>query len=134
MNWLFPTVVVPKKNEKLRVCVDYRKLNAITIKGAFPLPFTHLMLDQVAGHEMYSFMDGYSGYNQLAIAPKDREKTTFITEWGAFMYLVMPFGLCNALATFQRCMMVIFADFLHEFLAIFVDDFTVYSLEEQHIK
>ena len=72
---------------------------------------------------MYSFMDGYSGYNQLAIAPKDREKTTFITEWGAFMYLVMPFGLCNAPATFQRCMMVIFADFLHKFLAIFVDDF-----------
>ena len=87
-------MVVPKKNGKLRVCVDYRKLNAQTIKDPFPLPFTDLMLDQVAGHEMYSFMDSNSGYNQLvAIAPKDKEKTTFIIEWGAFTYLAMPFGL-----------------------------------------
>ncbi|MCO5552309.1 hypothetical protein L7F22_005820 [Adiantum nelumboides] len=88
IDWLFPIVVVPKKNGKLRVCVDYLKLNAHTIKDPFPLPFTDMMLDEIAGHEMYSFMDGYSGYNQLKIAPKDREKTTFITEWGAFMYLV----------------------------------------------
>ena len=77
-------------------------------------------------------MDGYSGYNHLSIVLEDREKTTFITEWGAFMYLVMPFGLCNAPATFQCCMMAIFDNFLHEFLAIFVDDFTLYSLEEEH--
>ena len=132
-DWLFPIVVVPKKNGKLRVCVDYRKLNAQTVKDPFPLPFTDMMLDEVAGHQMYSFMDGYSGYNQLALAPEDREKTTFITEWGAFMYLVMPFGLCNAPATFQRCMMVIFADFLHKFLAIFVDDFTIYSQQQEHL-
>ena len=132
-DWLFPIVVVPKKNGKLRVCVDYRKLNAQTVKDPFPLPFTDMMLDEVAGYEMYSFMDGYSGYNQLSIAPEDREKTSFITEWGAFMYLVMPFGLCNAPATFQRCMMVIFADFLHKFLAIFVDDFTVYSQQQAHL-
>ena len=118
---------------KLRVCVDYKKLNAQTVKDPFPLPFTDMMLDEVAGHQMYNFMDGYSGYNQLALALEDREKTTFITEWGAFMYLVMPFGLCNAPATFQRCMMVIFADFLHKFLAIFVDDFTVYSQQQQHL-
>ena len=99
-DWLFPIVVVPKKNGKLRVCVYYRKLNVQTVKGPFPLPFIDMMLDEVVGHQMYSFMDGYSGYNQLALAPKDREKTTFITEWGAFMYLVMPFGLCNAQATF----------------------------------
>ena len=86
------------------------------MKDPFPLPFTNMMLDEVAGYEMYSFMDDYSGYNQLSIAPEDRAKTTFITEWGAFMYLVMPFGLCNAPATFQRCMMVIFADFLHSSL------------------
>lgn len=78
-------------------------------------------------------MDGYSGYNQLAIALEDRMKTTFITEWGAFMYLMMPLGLCNAPVTFQRCMMVIFADFLPKFLAIFVDDFTVYSEEKTHL-
>ncbi|MCO5577579.1 hypothetical protein L7F22_031410 [Adiantum nelumboides] len=132
-DWLFPIVVVPKKNGKLRVCVDYRKLNAQTIKDPFPLPFTDMLLDEIAGYEMYSFMDGYSGYNQLQIAPEDRAKTTFITEWGAFMYLVMPFGLCNALATLQRCMMEIFNEFLHRFLAIFMDDFIVYSDEEQHL-
>ncbi|MCO5563706.1 hypothetical protein L7F22_017353 [Adiantum nelumboides] len=99
-DWLFPIMVVPKKNGKLRVYVDYRKLNAQTIKDPVPLPYTDMMLDEIAGHEMYSFMDGYSGYNQLKIAPEDREKTTFIIEWGAFMYLVMSFGLCNAPTTF----------------------------------
>ncbi|MCO5546725.1 hypothetical protein L7F22_000161 [Adiantum nelumboides] len=100
----------------------------------FPLPSTDMMLDEIVGHEMYSFMDGYSGYNQLKIAPEDREKTTFIIEWGAFMYLVMPpFGLRNAPATFQRCMMEIFSEFPHRFLAIFVDDFIIYSTEELHI-
>ncbi|MCO5561660.1 hypothetical protein L7F22_015281 [Adiantum nelumboides] len=99
-DWLFPIVVVSKKNGKLKVCVDYRKLIAQTIKDPFPLPFTDMMLDEIAGHEMYSFMDGYNGYNQLKIAPKDREKTTFIIEWRDFMCLVMAFGLRNAPATF----------------------------------
>ena len=124
-DWLFPIVVVPKKNGKLRICVDFRKLNEQTIKDPFPIPFTDTMLDQVAGYEMYNFLDGYSGYNQVSLAPEDREKTTFITEWGAFYYLVMPFGLCNAPATFQRAMMAIFAEYLQKFMAIFVDDFTV---------
>ncbi|MCO5561575.1 hypothetical protein L7F22_015195 [Adiantum nelumboides] len=132
-DWLSPIVVIPKKNGKLRVCVDYKKLNAQTIKDPFPLAFTDMMLDEIAGHEMYSFMDGYNGYNQLKIAPEDIEKTTFITEWEAFMYLVMPFGLCNAPATFQHCMVEIFSEFLHRFLATFVDDFTIYSTEELHI-
>ena len=75
---------------KLRVCVDYRKLNAATIMDPFPLPpFNDTMLDTVAGHEMYSFLDGFSGYNQVQMAPEDREKTAFITEWGAFVFLVM---------------------------------------------
>ncbi|MCO5567648.1 hypothetical protein L7F22_021342 [Adiantum nelumboides] len=100
-DWLFPIVVVPKKNGKLRVCVDYRKLNAHTIKNPFPLPFSDMMLDEITRHEMYNFMDGCKGYNQLKITPEDKEKTTFIIEWGAFMYLVMPFGLCNAPAIFQ---------------------------------
>ncbi|MCO5574792.1 hypothetical protein L7F22_028584 [Adiantum nelumboides] len=99
-DWLFPIVVVLKKNGKLKVCVDYRKLNAQTIKDPFPLPFIDMMLDEIAGHEMYSFMDGYNGYNQLKIAPKDRKKTTFIIECGAFMSLMIPFGLCNAPTTF----------------------------------
>ena len=71
---MFPIVVVPKKNGKLRVCVDFRKLNEQTIKDPFPLPFTDTMLNQIAGFEMYSFADGYSGYNQISLALKDREK------------------------------------------------------------
>ncbi|MCO5551762.1 hypothetical protein L7F22_005265 [Adiantum nelumboides] len=91
------------------------------------------MLDQVAGHEMYGFLDGYSGYNQINLAKEDREKTTFIIEWGAFIYLVMPFGLCNAPTTFQRAMMTVFAIYLQKFMAIFVDDFTVYSSTAKHL-
>ena len=81
-------IAVPKKNGKLRSCVDYRKLNAHKIKGPFPLPFIDFMLDQVASHEMYIFVDGYSGYNQLAIAPKDWDKTTFVTAWGVLDHAI----------------------------------------------
>ena len=128
-DWLFPIVVVQEKNGKLRICVDFRKLNEQTIKDPFPLPFTDTMLDQIAGFQMYSFADGYIGYNQIRLALEDREKTTFITEWGAFMYLVMPFGLCNAPATFQRAMMAMFSEYLQKFMAIFVDDFTVTQVQ-----
>ena len=75
-------MVVPKKNGKIKVCVDYRKLNAATITDPFPLPFYDTLLDAVAGHEIYSFLDGFSGYDQVLMAPKDRDKTTFVTEWG----------------------------------------------------
>ncbi|KAL2652943.1 hypothetical protein R1flu_021071 [Riccia fluitans] len=85
-TWLSPIVVVPKKNGKLRICIDYRKLNASTVTDAFPLPYIDLMLESVAGQEMYSFMDGFNGYNQVSVAERDREKTAFITEWGAFAY------------------------------------------------
>ncbi|MCO5551883.1 hypothetical protein L7F22_005389 [Adiantum nelumboides] len=132
-DWLFSIVVVSKKNGKLRICVDFRKLNEQTIKDPFPLLFTDTMLDQVAGHEMYSFLDGYSEYNQISLAEEDRENTTFITEWCAFIYLIMPFRLCNAPATFQRVMMTIFAEYLQKFMDIFVDDFTVYSSTAKHL-
>jgi hypothetical protein len=81
-TWLSPIVVVPKENDKLRVCVDYRKLNATTITDAFPLPFTYGVFDTVAGHEMYNFLNGLSGYNQIRMAEKDQEKTAFVTECG----------------------------------------------------
>jgi hypothetical protein len=102
---LSPIVVVPKKSGKLRVCVDYRKPNAPTITDAFPLPFTDGILDTVAGHEMYNFLDGFSGYNQIQMAEEDQEKTAFVTEWGAarvFVAVVMMFDLKTAPATFQR--------------------------------
>jgi hypothetical protein len=99
-SWLSPIVIVPKKNGKLRICVDFRKLNAATKKDPYPLPFTDEVLDAVIGYALYTFLDGFCGYNQLSVAEQDRYKTTFVTEWGAFVWLVMPFGLKNALATY----------------------------------
>ena len=109
-EWVSPIVMVPKKNGKIRICQGFRKLNAATKKDYFPLPFTDSILDAVAGHECYSFLDGFSGYNQVKIAKEDQLKTTFTTDWGTFAYKVMPFGLCNAPATFQRVMTQAFQD------------------------
>ena len=88
----------------------------------------------VAGHEMYTLMDGYSGYNQIMIALEDQLKTSFIIEYRAFAYRVMPFGLMCAPATFQRGMMKIFADYLDKFMKVFLDDFTVYGTKGDHIE
>ena len=85
------------------------------------------MLDRLAGHLHYCFLDGYSGYNQIAITPEDQEKTTFTCPSGTFAFRRMPFGLCNASATFQRCMMSIFSDLVEEAMEIFMDDFSVYG-------
>jgi len=144
-SWVSPVHVVPKKsgvtvvenehNELIptrlqtgwRVCVDYRKLNAATRKDHFPLPFIDQMLERLAGHEYYCFLDGYSGYNQIPIAPEDQEKTTFTCPFGTFAYRRMPFGLCNAPATFQRCMISIFSDMVERFLEIFMDDFSIFG-------
>ena len=85
------------------------------------------MLDRLAGKEYYCFLDGYSGYNQIAIAPEDQEKTTFTCPYRTFAFQRMPFGLCNAPATFQRCMMPIFTDMVEKFLEVFMDDFSVFG-------
>ena len=108
-----------------RICIDYRKLNKATRKDHFPLPFLDQMLDRLASHEYYCFLDGYSGYNQIAIAPEDQEKTTFTCPYGTFAFRRMPFGLCNAPGTFQRCMMAIFSDMVERTIEIFMDDFSV---------
>jgi hypothetical protein len=101
-EWVSPIVVVSKKNGKLRICVDFRHLNNVTRKDYFLLPFTDAILDGVVGYECYSFLDGFSGYNQIMIALACRAYTTFTIDWGTFAYNVMPFGLCNAPATFQE--------------------------------
>ncbi|CAN6695197.1 unnamed protein product [Malus baccata var. baccata] len=129
------TVVANAENELVptriqtgwRVCIDYRKLNATTRKDHFPLPFIDQMLERLAGYAFYCFLDDYSGYNQIVIAPEDQEKTTFTCPFGTFAYRRMPFGLCNAPATFQRCMMSIFYDYVEKIIEVFMDDFSVFG-------
>ena len=149
-SWVSPVQVVPKKggmtvvkndnNELIptrtvtgwRICMDYRKLNKATRKDHFPLPFIDQMLDRLAGHDYYCFLDGYSGYNQIAIAPEDQEKTTFTCPYGTFAFRRMPFGLCNAPATFQRCMMAIFSDMVERIIEVFMDDFSIFCSSFDH--
>ena len=132
-EWVSPIVMVPKKNGKIRICQESRKLNAVTKKDYFPLPFTDSILDAVAGHESYSFLDGFSGYNQVKIAKEDQLKTTFTTDWGTYAYMVMPFGLCNAPATFQRVMTQAFQKYLRISMEIFLDDFCTFSSRKEHL-
>ena len=114
LTWLANVVPVPKKDDRVRVCIDYRDLNKVSPKDDFPLPNIHILVDNTAGHEIYSFMDGFSSYNQILLDEEDREKTAFITPWGNFCYRVMPFGLKNAGATYQRAMIALFCDMMHQ--------------------
>nr|GEX03821.1 reverse transcriptase domain-containing protein [Tanacetum cinerariifolium] len=121
-NELIPTRLVTG----LRVCIDYQKLNDATRKDHFPLPFLDQMLERLAGNEYYCFLDGLSSYFQIPIDPQDQEKTTFTCPYEMFAYRRMPFGLCNAPGTFQRCMMVIFHDMIKKTMEVFMDDFSVF--------
>src|ERR1051325_10829394 len=94
------------------MCVDYRDLNKASPKDDFPLPHIDVLVDNTAQHKVFSFMDGLSGYNQIKMAPEDMEKTTFVTQWGTFCYKVMPFGLKNAGAIYQRAMVALFNDMI----------------------
>ncbi|XP_060972375.1 uncharacterized protein LOC133038292 [Cannabis sativa] len=127
-NWLANVVVVKKKNGKCRVCIDFTDLNKACPKDSFPLPHIDMMVDATAGHEFLSFMDAFSGYNQILIHPNDQEKTSFITERGTFCYKVMPFGLKNAGATYQRLVNRMFADMLGKRMEVYIDDMLVKSL------
>ena len=121
-NELIPTRIVTG----WWVCMDYKKLNATTRKDNFPLPFIDQMLKRLPGHVYYCFLNGYLDYNQIPIAPEDQEKTTSTCPYGTFAYRRMSFGLCNALTTFQRCMMAIFSNMVERFIEVFMDDFSVF--------
>ncbi|GKC15177.1 reverse transcriptase domain-containing protein [Tanacetum coccineum] len=110
-----------------RVYIDYRKINEATAKDHFPLPFMDQMLERLAGNKYFCFLDGFSGYFQIPIDPMDQEKATFMCHFGTFACRRMPFGLCNALATFQRCMLAIFHDMIEESVEVFMDDFSVFG-------
>nr|GEV23950.1 reverse transcriptase domain-containing protein [Tanacetum cinerariifolium] len=131
------TVITNNENELVptrlvigwRVCINYQKLNEATRKDHFPLPFMDQMLERLTGNEFYYFLDGFSGYFQIPIHPKDQEKTTFTCPYETFAYKRLPFGLCNAPGTFQRCMMAIFHDMIEQMMEVFMDDFS----EKSHI-
>ena len=122
-----PIVFARKKDGTLRICVDYRGLNKLTIKNRYPLPLIGELLDRISRAKVFTKFDVRDGYNRLRMAPGEEEKTAFRCRYGLFEYLVMPFGLCNAPGTFQHYMNNTFREFLDKFLVIYLDDFLIYS-------
>ena len=121
-KWISNIVPVSKHDKSIRVCTDFRDLNKACPKDDFPLPNIDMIVDMTVGYAMYSLMDGFSSYNQIKIAPEDQEKKTFTCAWGTFCWNVMPFGLKNAGATYQRAMTTIFHDMMHKNMEDYVDD------------
>uniref|UniRef100_A0A2N9FM09 RNase H type-1 domain-containing protein n=1 Tax=Fagus sylvatica TaxID=28930 RepID=A0A2N9FM09_FAGSY len=130
-DWVANIVPVPKKDGKVRMCVDYRDLNRASPKDNFPLPHIDTLVDNTATNAVFSFMDGFSGYNQIKMAEEDKSKTAFVTHWGTFVYDVMPFGLKNAGATYQRAMVTLFHDMIHHEIEVYVDDMIAKSRTAQ---
>jgi hypothetical protein len=130
-RWLSNIVPMKKKNDQIRCYVDFRDLNKACPKDEFPLPNMDLLIDSTVDHAMFSFMDGFSGYNQILMSPKDTEKTAFRTPIGNFYYTVMPFGLKNVETTYQRTMMAMFHDMIHREIEDCVDDIVVKSKERE---
>jgi hypothetical protein len=128
--WGCPTLFVKKKDESLRLCVDYRPLNAVTIKNKYPLPSIDVLFDQLVGAKVFSKIDLRSGYHQIKIRASDIPKTTFSTRYRLYEYLVMSFGLTNAPAYFMYLMNSVFMPELDKFVVVFIDDILVYSRNE----
>ncbi|RVX16166.1 Retrovirus-related Pol polyprotein from transposon 297 [Vitis vinifera] len=124
---LLQAVIIYPISSGWRVCIDYRKLNVMTRKDHFPLPFIDQVLERVFGHPFYCFLDRYSGYFQIEIDVEDQEKTTFTCSFRTYAYRRMPFGLCNAPATSQRGMLSIFSDMVERIMEVFMDDITIYG-------
>ncbi|KAJ6794244.1 Uncharacterized protein M6B38_231550 [Iris pallida] len=127
LDWVANIVPVTKKNGKIRVCIDFWDLNSACPKDEFLLPITDVMIDNTCGFERMSFMDGYSGYNQIKMFLEDEKHTSFRTPKGVYYYTVMPFGLKNAGATYQRAMGTIFRKHLRKTVECYVDDIAVKS-------
>jgi hypothetical protein len=134
-SWGCPALFVKKKDNSLRLYVDYRPLNAVTIKNKYPLPRIDILFDQLAGAKVFSKIDLRSGYHQIKIRPSDIPKTAFSTRYGLYEYLVMSFGLTNAPAYFMYLMNSVFMQELDKFVVVFIDDILIYSKNpEDHAK
>jgi hypothetical protein len=126
---------VEKKDKELHLCVDYRLLNAVTIKNKYPLPCIDILFDQLAGAQVFSKIDLRSGYHQIKIRAEDIHKTAFTTRYGIFEYLVMSFGLMNALTHFMYLMNSVFMPMLDKFVVVFIDNILIYSRSmEEHLQ
>ena len=130
-EWLANVIMVKKANGKWRMCIDFTDLNNTCPKDSFPLPRIDQLVDSTAGHKLLTFMDGFFGYNQIQMVEEDQEKTTFITSQGLYCYRVMPFGLKNAGATYQRLVNQMFSKQMERKVEVYVDDMLVKSKEEE---
>ena len=129
-NWLANVVLVKKTNRKLRMCVDFIDLNKACLKDSFPLSRIDQLVDSIARYKLLMFMDAFSGYNQIKMVEEDQEKIAFITSQGLYYYKVMPFGLKNAGATYQRLVNKMFSKQIGRNMEVYVDDMLVKSKEE----
>ena len=130
-----PSHFVKKKDGTLRMCVDYRPLNTVTVKNKYPLPRIGTLFDQLAGAKVFSKIDLRSGYHQIKIRPHDIPKITFSTRYGLYEYLVMSFGFTNAPAFFMYLMNSVFMPELDKFVVVFIDDIPIYSKnDEEHVQ
>ena len=129
-EWLANVVLVKKANGKWRMCVDFTDLNKACPKDSFPLLRIDQLVDSMAGHKLLTFMDAFLGYNQIKMAKEDQEKTAFITSQGLYCYKVMPFGLKNAGATYQRLVNKMFSQQIGRNMEVYVDDMLVKSKGE----
>ena len=132
--WGSPVLLVEKKDGSLRMVVDYRGLNEVTIKNKYPLPMINDLFDRLQGAKVFSKIDLRSGYHQLKIREQDIPKTAFTTRYGLYEYTVMSFGLTNAPAYFMNLMNKVFMEFLDKFVVVFIDDILVYSKNEEEHK
>ena len=130
-EWLANVVFVKKANDKWRLCIDFTDINRACQKDSFPLPRIDLIVEATAGHELLSFMDAFSGYNHISMDPNDQENTSFVTEQGTYCYQVMPFGLKNAGATYQRLVNRMFQKKIGTSMEVYIDNMLVKSVKAE---